>query len=190
MKAVIVLLLLCHLSLVKSQQCYVRGEIQGVFIDGHVADSYNECLSNCNNDAACLYFTYNAMRRECIEFSIYQSLDTGCTNCYSGERDCPTILECNIDGLCSGVLVDYGVVSSENDCLNECKLNPSCQFYAYREDDGTCALLEDCLEITDCQTCHSGQKDCKLSSNGKELYYLDYLLGIIWFNIFAMVYPI
>ena len=152
------------LAIVNAQQCNVKGQIFGIFHDGHLVDSYNECLGYCKSDSNCTCFTYNAMKGECVEFSMYQELDPGCSECYSGETVCPNILECDIDGLCNGVLVDYTVATSNDDCLSQCKASVDCEFYGYREDDGFCALLEDCSEVFDCQTCKSGQKNC--SSQG------------------------
>lgn len=163
----VLVLFISLFSFTIAQQCYLRGEIVGTFYDGHAVYSYNECLAYCNNSTYCLCFTYNEMRDECIEFSYCEGLDITCSSCYSGERNCPVELLCNIDGLCNGRLVDYGLVASETECSSQCELNAACEFYAYREDDGTCALLEDCSEIQFCPTCHSGQKGCSISSTSK-----------------------
>ena len=159
-------LLLCCAILFHSSaaqlQCHVQGQAIGVFHFAYPENSYNECLSYCHNDPVCTCFTYNSQNKECFEFSECQGLDQSCSDCYSGESDCPIDGECNIQGLCNGQMVDYGDTPTEEDCLFQCKENPSCQYYAYEGDFDYCTLLEDCPTIYTCQNCRSGKRNCSL----------------------------
>ena len=150
-----------------AQRCHEQGQISGILYDLHATDSYNDCLTYCKNATECTCFTYNQANRECVEFSFYQTLDTSCSTCYSGEPDCGEYQLCDVDGLCQGLLVGYGSATSEADCLAQCQDEAACQFYSYREDDDSCALLETCDSTLDCATCHSGARDCTISSGGE-----------------------
>ena len=155
------------LTPVLCQQCYVLGSVEGIFHDAHVVTSYNECLNYCKNDTDCKCFTYYQDNNDCAEFTFCSALDISCTTCYSGEPECSEEIRCDIDGLCNGVLIELTITESEADCLARCKEVTDCEFYAYRGDDGNCALLEDCSDVFPCGECHSGEKDCSISIEGK-----------------------
>lgn len=147
-------------------QCHVEGEVDGTFYDVHAVTSYNECLAFCNADSFCDCFTYYKDINECAEFSVCQSLNATCTNCFSGQHNCTEFYDCDIDGLCNGDLVGISTADTEYDCLSQCEDNPACEYYAYRGDDGSCVLLKDCAVVNPCENCHSGQRDCTLSPLG------------------------
>ena len=162
-----VILLLCCLASAHSQQCHVQGEVVGAINGVHDVTSYNECLNYCQANADCSCFTYYEDRRECQEFSEYNSLDISCSTCISGEPACPEYHNCNIDGLCIGTPVDEVIVDSEAACLSQCKANADCAYYAYQGTDDTCFLLADCSDVFPCTDCHSGERACSISSEGK-----------------------
>lgn len=167
LKYIILLFFCCFLG-INCQQCYLEGKVNGVIHDAHSATSYNDCLNFCKNDTACSWFTFYASENQCAQFSLFDSIDMSCTTCLSGERNCSNILQCDIDGFCNGVLVDLKSADSERDCLILCQDDPRCQYYAYHEDGGSCALLEDCIEVLPCDDCHSGEKSCSITSQGKQ----------------------
>ena len=168
---VVIFLFYC-LASAKSQQCHVQGKVNGVIKLAHVVTSYNECLNYCKADTACTCFTYYEDLGECVEFSEFNSLDTSCMTCISGETACPEFNNCNIDGFCGGTLIDIKIANSEADCLARCQADDNCAFYAYQGTDGSCALLEDCSNVTPCTDCHSGERTCSISSQGRTEYYL------------------
>ena len=156
----------CYLVYANGQQCHIQGEVNGVLDFAHVVTSYNECLDYCKVDPACSCFTHYEDIGECVGFSEYLSLDNTCTTCLSGERDCAEYQDCDIDGFCRGTLVDITIADSEADCLVICQANVNCTYYAYQEQDGSCALLKDCNDVDPCTGCHSGERTCSISSPG------------------------
>ena len=158
------------------QKCHVQGEAEGLLYIGHIAPSYNDCLNLCKDDSFfCSCFTYYEELANCIEFSECFSLDSTCTTCLSGEQDCTEYYQCDIDGLCSGEIIDVSLEGSEADCLALCQSHPRCEFYGYQGQDGTCVLLEDCSNINPCTDCHSGQRSCSISSQGgKDLLFYGF----------------
>ena len=165
-KFLIFLIFYC-ISVVNCQQCYVQGVIGGVILDSHTTSSYNECLEICKADTECSCFTYYQSVGDCIEYSLFSSLDNSCATCLSGEPVCDEENLCEIDGLCNGVPINSTITDSEEDCLAWCQEVPECEFYAYQGNDGNCALLESCSEIQPCSNCHSGQRTCSVSAQGR-----------------------
>ena len=147
----------------------MNGRVEGTIYDAHLSESYNDCLSICQAESLCTWFTYSTSNNDCLEFSSYSGIDPSCSNCLSGERSCQPYEECEINGLCQGELVDFNNTDSESECLYLCKATPSCEFYAFREDEGICLLLEDCPDILPCNECHSGQRACPVSSLGNAM---------------------
>ena len=168
------LLLLVSISLLvtsNAQECHVTGKVNGIVRDAHIVQSYNECLGYCVIDSSCFYFTFYQDRDECALFNTFQDLDTSCSYCISGETNCPEYYDCDIQGLCNGNLVDLNPAASENECLDQCIANPACEYYAYRGDDGSCLLLENCLDILDCANCHSGERACPRKPENGEVFF-------------------
>ena len=86
-----------------AQECHVPGSVNGIYHYSRNSTSYNNCLDLCKTDNDCQCFTYFGTNDDCVEFSDCISINpAACTNCYSGFSDCPTYLECDIQGLCQG----------------------------------------------------------------------------------------
>ena len=149
-----------YLGFVKSQQCYVNGEVFGTFNNVHSSSSYNECLNYCQKESSCTCFTYYEDTKECVEFSNCFSLDETCSTCLSGEKECTQVSLCNVNGKCIGEQIGTITVDKETECLSQCKSTPTCEYYTYRTDNSSCELLKGCSVIEPCPNCHSGQKDC------------------------------
>ena len=57
-------------------------------LDISSTSSKEECLKNCKDNSKCNWFTYIPKINACELFYNCTSLDTSCTACLSGERNC------------------------------------------------------------------------------------------------------
>ena len=74
--------------------------------------------------------------------------------------------KCHVPGRCSGgSLVSVGVVTSEIECLTECRNDPDCFWISYHDDDlHFCEKYYNCTEVVSdhCNNCFTSQSSCKL----------------------------
>ena len=153
---------------IRAQECYVPGELNGIYHYSQNATSYNACLDLCKADTECKYFTFNGGTNVCIEYILYTSIDSAtCSICFSGERNCSAIQECNIQGLCQGTYITTLTELSLPQCQETCKNENRCRYFAYNGPYEECTLLESCIDRFNCTGCVSGQKDCPIIGQGK-----------------------
>ena len=137
--------------------------VDGIVVGQGVVSSYAECQQLCQSKPICAYFTFITDSGICLEFSSCGSLDVPCTDCLTGERDCPIELICDAQGFCDGVLVGFSFQDSADDCLRECQAAVGCGWYSYDTADSVCVLTEDCrLFDHTCVTCTAGEVGCSV----------------------------
>ena len=78
----------CDALLSCNQQGFCNGHIDGLPIP--VADE-NECLNTCKVDANCKWYVYNSESGDCTLLRDCTFLDSTCTTCSSGQKECPLI---------------------------------------------------------------------------------------------------
>ncbi len=62
---------------------------------------------------------------------------------------------------CLGNQVDFDSDATSSDsCLNLCDRTEDCAWFTYDEADGTCLLLEDCIDVDRCEGCVIGRAEC------------------------------
>ena len=85
-----------------------------------------------------------------------------CTECYTGERDCPMLYDCSQPGSCSGYSVGLGTYEDEEaDCLSTCQKNTDCNYYNFNALTGNCDVVANCTNVaTGCPSCVWGQREC------------------------------
>jgi len=147
-------------------------------------ETLGECRELCSDNSGCEFFTYFGtsafpLKNFC---QLFRSCETtlDCTGCVTEARGCFGGCSNNVVGAIEDNYVDYITnLSSESECINECKKQSSCNFYTYYlEDDpnsGACILLSSIIEpLERCQTCVTGPvecdnfDDCGFFYNGKQ----------------------
>lgn len=112
-----------------------------------------------------------------IFFKSFLGICTALTNCVklsasiphsiSGQKSCSSAPQCNIQGRCTGVLLSVARAQSAPACQEICQsLGNLCQWYTYNSANNGCYAFEDCASINECETCLSGEDNCK--SEGSE----------------------
>ena len=81
--------------------CNESGMCHGTLIDGISASDANSCLGLCQNNPACLWFTYLPQDQLCIQLADCSDL-LPCIDCLSGQR------QCQADGSMNKILVRNG----------------------------------------------------------------------------------
>ncbi len=73
--------------------CYQAGECTQSLLTGEwESNNVQDCLSECQNDADCLYFTFYEDFSLCVGFANCVVFDEdSCVNCYSGQSICEGI---------------------------------------------------------------------------------------------------
>jgi hypothetical protein len=69
---------------------------EGSYVTRTQGHSYNaasvsnqeECLLMCKHDPQCIWFTYFASSKMCIQYTTCEAIDETCTECISGEFSC------------------------------------------------------------------------------------------------------
>ncbi len=164
------ILRLAHLisgSVVKEKQCFVPGECtQGLHVDFQWAKDQNECLSLCNDNFMCRWFTFYPTTSTCQLFVTCGTIETSqCHKCVTGQRDCiPVEPLCFISGKCIGNVVktEQGV-SRKDDCLSACKTTKTCSWFTFYSKLSTCVLMRNCIiqDATEGEVCLYGQAACQ-----------------------------
>lgn len=110
--------------------CRVQGLVNGIILKSEPAESYDDCLQNCIDNNYCEVFTYHDTRKDCAHFLNATSFDDTCTDCLSGNRECPFSVptSCQVVGNCIGDLVTVIPKNSEGECLQSCKLEDRCNW--------------------------------------------------------------
>ena len=163
-----------------AEQCRVEGEcFDGDFSDETVSPSYSQCQLFCqDDDPDCTHFTYYSIDGICITFSDCPEIDgSNCENddCYTGERDCPEDLVCDMAGECEegALFIDTDLVQNLDECKTLCQDDDLCYWYEFDSSDNVCILFETCpkISIEDCITCVVGEKACS-SGQGSGFEYI------------------
>ncbi len=70
--------------------CFQAGECtQSLFVGSWTPDDAQGCLTECQNEPECRYFTYYDNRGECTGFLNCEVFsEDSCTECYSGQQTC------------------------------------------------------------------------------------------------------
>ena len=69
-------------------------------VDAAIKDNADDCLSYCQQDEYCNWFSYDPIGRVCELFESCQSLSVEfCPQCVSGESSCEPRV-CSISGIC------------------------------------------------------------------------------------------
>ena len=70
------------------QQCDIDGACVDSLVGLNEAHSKDECISQCQDNAACLWWTFNAEESLCEQLSGCDHIDPECEGCVSGETSC------------------------------------------------------------------------------------------------------
>ena len=76
-------------SELSTEACWVRGLCKGTvsWIEG--TNTKEECLSACQSNANCEWFTYHIPSKACVMYENCPTLDESCISCVTGKRTCP-----------------------------------------------------------------------------------------------------
>ena len=66
------------------------------------------------------------------------------------------MVEC-VDSVFIGLYED---ASGAQDCLDECRADPNCEFFTYYEEDEDCVGFLFCDDVDECYGCYTGSRDC------------------------------
>lgn len=163
MKILIASLLLSgsfYIPILCQESCHVPGECQnGIQIDEQLAETYSQCQEFCIDNPDCQVFTHYESNSFCKLWYNCSGISTTCSQCFSGERDCPTAV-CSQSGQCIGEFVDDLFVNSEDECLEACYNDQDCLWYTLNmELDNYCLLTSTCNPQS--STTHVfGQREC------------------------------
>lgn len=169
-----IVLLLTFLVCIKSSMgldCFVPGQcVNGTVLSSVITTTDKECLSACQADGDCEWFSFNPSFGLCQLFSICPGLSTadGCGQCTSGENECQPF-QCNVTGQCQGVQIHYEPVASKDHCLLLCRNSTGCKWYTHDTTTTLCFLYSTCPTLDEsCGTCMSGESGC--TPTGPEKY--------------------
>lgn len=144
--------------------CFVSGECrESLVVDSMVnSASPEDCLEFCDQTVDCNHFSHYDDANVCFAFANCVSFsNTSCSDCISGDAGCSS-LQCFITGHCDGVLIGFASnVQSAVECLNLCKMTDNCAWWTYDSSDQRCLMTQNCIHIDPCQSCFTGQKDCR-----------------------------
>ncbi len=160
--------------------CFARyGKSETVLADGRVVHIGGEHEDSCDPD----FFIYNDDTGDCYIFPYASEfLTDGCQDCVSGPATCEgstssfsnitckqlslcrfTDLVCWMPGTCSSgtEIATFGVDNSDQ-CLQECRSEPDCDWFSYDTSNNLCYLYTgECNPAaSECDTCYSSQKYC------------------------------
>ena len=76
----------CPVQLLCNQQGFCNGHIDG---EPEFLPDEEACLDKCKADANCEWYSYNKNTGACTLLRDCPFLDLTCTECSSGQRDCP-----------------------------------------------------------------------------------------------------
>ena len=149
-----ILLILIFVSFVKAygDQCNVIGQCQNAQISHSMTTSTPlDCLKNCVGFDDCKWYTFKSheTKRNCELFRTCESIvDVDCFThkCTSGQNTCPTE-SCEMEGFCLGTVITSTSHNEAFFCDNACQNEPTCNYYAYSEENNNCYLFEDCPSV-------------------------------------------
>ena len=149
-----ILLLLIFVSLAKGKEdnCNVIGQCQNAQISHLLTTSTPlECLRSCISFDDCKWYTYKSYleKRNCELFRTCESIvDADCYThkCISGQNTCPTE-SCEMEGFCLGTVITSNSQIEVFFCDYACQNEPTCNYYAYSNEDRSCYLFEDCPSV-------------------------------------------
>ncbi len=162
-------------ALFKAPRCCIPGECTRSSYWTQNTNDRGECLRACQADPFCEWWTWYS-DGFCALFDDKDcgTIDTTCSgpqyNCWSGEDDCTTDLECNIQcempGQCaSNTIAAPEIVSDKDYCADElCLNNEDCEFYTFDSITKICSLYDhQCSAApldTGCASCITGENEC------------------------------
>ena len=82
-------------------RCFINGECNhNPLVDANIENNADDCLSHCQDNPDCNWFSYDPIGKVCELFEACQSLSTEfCPQCVSGESSCEPRI-CSIAGIC------------------------------------------------------------------------------------------
>lgn len=170
MKSSCILLVIAVLLWLKCQAadpvCRREGQCwQGSVTASFASQGFEHCLQTCKNQTNCQWATlYHG--QQCLLYSSCQYIDEDCTDCYSGNRECPLSSEdnCLMRGkACLGLNVTSFQADNVEQCYDGCKNNNQCSYYSFY--DNECNLLKSCSMMIDVPGSKVGVRHCNWPSN-------------------------
>lgn len=163
------LAVLVQSNMVFSLVCDVQGGCtQSFVLSSEIVDGHDACIQYCKDDAQCQWFTYHSSSNLCSAFTECNNIDQSCTDCVSGQRDCPinNSPQCHVDGCCQGLNIDVAIKDSADHCLEFCNTYQECQWFSYKKESHLCSVFSDCptLQHENQGICESGEDECQDSS--------------------------
>ena len=97
----ILVTLFCTFAVSNGQECHLPGGcVNSPLVAADSADNYDSCLSNCQKNQNCSWFTFEPFENFCELFEACNELtEEHCKQCQSGESTCKST-QCGISGQC------------------------------------------------------------------------------------------
>ena len=70
------------------QVCFVEGECTGEVAGKVRADDENACLSACQENSLCSWFTFYEEAKACVLYGSCSNISEGCEDCVTGQEGC------------------------------------------------------------------------------------------------------
>ena len=123
-----------------------------------VFESLDNCLLSARSLENITWVSYNLDDGICFNLHDCPAVDVEVLFTVSSEVSC---LICGAKGECLGTLLDGYLTDNSEECLEKCKSQPRCAWFAYNENSGICSVLETCDILGDSEeTWISGEVHC------------------------------
>lgn len=117
----------------------------------------------------CNAFSY-CESRGCNLFSSCDTIsNAGADICDTSDVTCPDQLVCNSKGSCIGQ-VDFSTAFDYDECLGNCKANPTCSWFTFYPTTKQCTMTQECdFSAIACSDCVIGEQLCPYDANAKKV---------------------